>query len=529
MRNNKFNGYDFKEKTDFSGLIPKLSKLLKKYTIGKVDKPVVSIFDYTAKGVDQMETISATLIAQKSDVKPVPPTPPTPPVPPTPGPDDPVVQPEITENTPEQDVIEENIVSELENATKTTTVTVDEGTVNNLTIPETVSVSSTVKGEFQNGATITTNSSKSLTIDNTSEEPIDISIISNNGASVYLKGKYNNIYLNGKSISASLSTYADVYGIIGIDDNVTTDVTLSINFVGEESGVKYLGINNLTINDGNTEVMGSPTIYAPNSTVTMNGKYTNVTATVSENTLILKAGFHALSLNVLKGKVIFYGVDIKDFADEIINEKIEYNPYTLEINNTNFNKLTSNSGVYNFAEDIDTNKGVVFGIIANGKYIYNLNNHEVKCGTKSSGSIFLRGSVNLTINGEGKLINNANSYGVWVSGKDCVLNVNGGDFEAYTHVLYAENGTINVYGGTFKMLGEPELDSKGHCKFMLNCLDKSYTEGTAKINVYGGKFYNYNPAESYSEPSGPVSFVAEGYHVVETIEDGVPVFEVVKD
>ena len=506
MRNNNFNRYGFKEKSDFSGLIPKLSKLLKKYTVGKVDEPVVSIFDQTAKGVDQMETISATLIAQKSEEKPVPPTPPVPP-----GPDDPVVQPEVIENTPEQNVIEENVINELKNATKTTTVTIDDGIVNNLTIPEEVSVSSTVTGEFQNGATITTNSSKSLTIDNTSEEPIDISIVSNNGASVYL------------------STYADVHGIIGIDDNVATDVTLSINFVGDKSGVKYLGTNNLTINDGNAEVMGSPTIYAPNSTVTMGGKYTDVTATVSENTLILKAGFHALSLNVLKGKVIFYGVDIKDFADEIINEEIEYKPYTLEVDNTNFSKLTSNSGVYNFVEDIDTNKGVVFGIIANGKYIYNLNNHEVKCGTKSSGSIFLRGSVNLTINGEGKLINNADSYGVWVSGKNCVLNVNGGDFEAYTHVLYAENGTINVYGGTFKMLGEPELDIKGHCKFMLNCLDKSYTEGTAKINVYGGKFYNYNPAESYSEPSGPVSFVAEGYHVVETIEDGVPVFEVVKD
>ena len=37
MRNNKFNGYDFKEKTDFSGLIPKLSKLLKKYrTVNKI-------------------------------------------------------------------------------------------------------------------------------------------------------------------------------------------------------------------------------------------------------------------------------------------------------------------------------------------------------------------------------------------------------------------------------------------------------------------------------------------------------------
>ena len=317
--------------------------------------------------------------------------------------------------------------------------------------------------------------------------------------------------------------------MIGIDDNVTTDVTLGINFVGDKSGVKYLGTHNLSINDFNAEVMGSPTIYAPNSTVTMSGKYTNVTATVSENTLRLQTSFHALSLNVLKGKVIFYGVDIKDFADEIVNEKIEYNPYTLEINNTNFNKLSSKSGVYNFAEDIDINKGVAFRFTAKGKYIYNLNNHEIKCGSTSLGSIFLNGSVDLTINGEGKLINNANSYGVWVSGKDCVLNVNGGDFEADTHALYAENGTINVYGGTFKMLGEPELDSKGHCKFMLNCYDKSYTGGTAKINVYGGKFYNYNPSESYSEPNGPVSFVAEGYHVIESVEDGVPIFEVVKD
>ena len=513
MINEQMNKWGFREGTEFEGLMPKTMKLVgnKNCTGINGNEPNVHLYDPTANGYDQMKVISPYDIMMNAK-----------------NPDT-VVQPEITENTPEQDVIEENIVSELENATKATTVTVDEGTVNNLIIPETVSVSSTVKGKFQNGATITTNSSKFLTIDNTNEEPIDISIISNNSADVYLKGKYNNIYLNGKSIRVSLSAYADVYGIIGIDDNVTTDVTLSINFIGDKCGVKYLGTNNLTISDGNAEVMGSPTIYAPNSTVTMGGKYTNITAAVSENTLILNTGFHALSLNVLKGKVLFYGVDIKDFANEIVNEEIEYNPYTLEINNTNFNKLTSNSGVYNFAEDIDTNKGVIFDIIAKGKYIYNLNNHEVKCGTKSLGSILLRGSINLTINGEGKFVNNADDYGVWVSGKDCVLNVNGGDFEAYTHVLYAKNGTINVYGGTFKILGEPELDSKGHCKFMLNCFDKSYTEGTAKINVYGGKFYNYNPSESYSEPSGPVSFVAEGYHVIESVEDGVPVFEVVKD
>ena len=63
----------------------------------------------------------------------------------------------------------------------------------------------------------------------------------------------------------------------------------------------------------------------------------------------------------------------------------------------------------------------------------------------------------------------------------------------------------------------------------MNCYDANYTAGTAKINVYGGKFYNFNPAETYGEPNGPVSYVAEGYHVVESVEDGVPVFEVVAD
>ena len=66
------------------------------------------------------------------------------------------------------------------------------------------------------------------------------------------------------------------------------------------------------------------------------------------------------------------------------------------------NKLSSKSGVYNFAEDIDINEGVAFRFAAKGKYIYNLNNHEIKCGSTSLGSIFLNGSVDLTINGEGK-------------------------------------------------------------------------------------------------------------------------------
>ena len=63
-------------------------------------------------------------------------------------------------------------------------------------------------------------------------------------------------------------------------------------------------------------------------------------------------------------------------------------------------------------------------------------------------------------------------------------------------------------------------------KFLLNCYDANYTAGTAKINVYGGKFYEFNPAVTYGEPGGPVSYVAEGYGVVESVEDGKKVYEV---
>ena len=50
------------------------------------------------------------------------------------------------------------------------------------------------------------------------------------------------------------------------------------------------------------------------------------------------------------------------------------------------------------------------------------------------------------------------------------------------------------------------------------------------LMIRGGKFYGWNPSASYGEPGGPVSFVAEGYGVVESTEmiDGVEhkVFEV---
>jgi hypothetical protein len=192
--------------------------------------------------------------------------------------------------------------------------------------------------------------------------------------------------------------------------------------------------------------------------------------------------------------------------------------------------MTGNSGTYQIVEDITTGSSIAFGLFGSGQFKYYLNDHTMTIGNKNY-ALFMRGNPTIDIYGPGKIKNGADGYLVWVSGENAVLNIHGGEYEGNTHTLYAENGTINVYDGVFKLTNADtaDRDANGNLKFLLNCLDASYTAGTAKINVYGGKFYEFNPAVSYGEPNGPVSFVAEGYHVIESVEDGKKVYEVVKD
>lgn len=435
---------------------------------------------------------------------------------------DDVVAPEVIENTPEQEVVAETIVSTLLEGTKD--VTIEEGTINNFTVPAEVNVAPTITGEVADGATIKSETTKSITIVNTSEEPVSVSVEA--AGTVYLRGKYNDVYLNGKSFSVSSSIYPEVYGEITIAPEVDENVSVTAAFQ-EGSSIKYLNDKKLTVSNSNPEA--EVEIYAPYATVEIGGKYEELTASVSEHTLVLKSGFHTNVLNVNKGSVMYYGDKLSDFVTEPLAPGVVAVPYTLDITAANYSKMTSNGGVYNLVEDIElTNKSLSFTVLSNGGYTYNLNGHTFICGRNSTACIYLRGTTpTVTITGNGSLINNSDSYGVWVATTGSTLNVESGNFSAYTHVLYAYEGTINVYGGAFRLLGEYEKDEKGRAKFLLNCYDANYTAGKAHINVYGGKFYNFNPAESYGEPGAPVSFVAEGYGVIESEENGEKVYTVV--
>ena len=123
----------------------------------------------------------------------------------------------------------------------------------------------------------------------------------------------------------------------------------------------------------------------------------------------------------------------------------------------------------------------------------------------------------LTITGNGAIADNI-SYPddnkntlIYVTGNGTV-NIENGDFSASGagQLIYVESGTANINGGTFKLADDYSKDN-----WCINCKDGTYNS-TSFVNVKGGMFYDWNPADSNTEPGGNVSYLAEGYQSVKT-------------
>lgn len=426
-------------------------------------------------------------------------------------------KPQPTENTESEQSTADNINEILLSGTKN--VTLSEGEVlNNLEIPAEVNVIPNITGEVKDGATITNNSPKAFTLTNTSEEPVSITVESSQ--SVYLKGKYEDVYLDGTSIAGSSSTYPDIYGTVTIDEDIPKKASVSANFHGNAC-VESNTSQDISVSKTNNDKLCNMNINTPNSTVTLNGKFNNVNATVSENTLIISKNSVINHLKVNQGNVLLSLPSLEDINDVIHSYEpndLQFDYLKLDVNNANSAKLTSTNEL-TLVEDITRTASLVTGTFSTDYMIWKLNGHSITIGEGNrSGVILLRNSAKLRVDGDGE-IRNETGYGLWLAGVNTHAIINGGRWYAQTHVLYAESGTIEVHGGEFHCVNTEDP------KFLLNCLDENYANGKAKIIVSGGKFYGFNPAVSMSEPNGPVSFLAEGYESVE-IEPGV--FEVVK-
>ena len=102
-------------------------------------------------------------------------------------------------------------------------------------------------------------------------------------------------------------------------------------------------------------------------------------------------------------------------------------------------------------------------------------------------------------------------YGINVR-NGATLTINGGTYYGGGTAVQVQKGTLVINDGTFEV--EPYSNPTYGYKFLINCIDAAYKDGTAKIMVRGGSFVNYDPSDSASEnPRG--NFVDEGYSCTE--------------
>ena len=95
------------------------------------------------------------------------------------------------------------------------------------------------------------------------------------------------------------------------------------------------------------------------------------------------------------------------------------------------------------------------------------------------------------------------------------VTVNGGTYYGGGTTFQVDKGTLIINGGFFSVY--PDINTKDY-RYVLNCIDGNYKNGTAKIIVKGGTFVNFNPADNAAEGAG-TNFVAEGYSVIKEVKD----------
>ena len=108
---------------------------------------------------------------------------------------------------------------------------------------------------------------------------------------------------------------------------------------------------------------------------------------------------------------------------------------------------------------------------------------------------------------------------------DCyTINVVKGDltienctFYGNISVVQVQEGTLSVKGGTFDLHQKWE----GSSKYLINCIDKAYASGSAKVAISGGTFVGFDPNVSPEQKvDGKVpSFAAPGVGITKN-EDG---------
>ena len=143
---------------------------------------------------------------------------------------------------------------------------------------------------------------------------------------------------------------------------------------------------------------------------------------------------------------------------------------------------------------------------------------NVTDGDTDSYAFWVKEGGKLTINGNGNVTTQACTYSIAVWAQGCEVVINGGTYanagEGSDLIYASAGGKVTVNGGTFNA-NKKQAGVVGNNNEYSALNLKDNTGST--IIVYGGTFYNFNPADNLSEGPG-TNFVATGYNVVQSGE-----------
>ena len=218
--------------------------------------------------------------------------------------------------------------------------------------------------------------------------------------------------------------------------------------------------------------------------------------------------------NLLTSQVIF-NVEIVPIFNEPDNDIDLVNIKNVE----SLKALVATGGSAKLVDDIEIDYPLVLS--GNTDVVIDLNGHSIVNKTQVNGNFTVvfnvTGNSHLTINGEGEVkaleeTSDVDGYrmAVWAY-DDAVVDINGGYFynkqlnpETSNLIYVMDRAVVNVAGGKFETA---MLNAQG-TSLLLNIFD--HDRATAKINITGGQFVDFDPADCVSE--GPhTNFVADGY------------------
>lgn len=310
--------------------------------------------------------------------------------------------------------------------------------------------------------------------------------------------------------SMTVTGVANAFNVAAMTAKTETENIVNVEFGMNTVPYAFNPSETLSANDDTWAYAGMNYVLVPGDASTVNVTYSIKTdvGTLSRtvSAVPVKKNFRT---NLL-GNLLTEETKIEIIVDEKFN--------TPDLEPAPIYMAAATGGEFTLTEDITLTEPLVI----QSSLVLNLNGHALKggiayadgvTGTEISAITVDKGAT-LTIEGEGAI--QGTEYGVYAKNGNVV--VKGGNISAGTSAVQVNVGTANIEGGVFS-------NTDSDKRYVINCIDTNWKNGTAKVNITGGTFHNFNPADNAAEGAG-TDFVADGY---KTVESSTGVFSVIED